>query len=360
MNTFGTHFRLTTWGESHGFAIGGVVDGCPAGLPLSEKDVQKDLDRRKPRQSKVTTQRKEQDRVHILSGVFKGKTTGAPISLIIWNKDQHSKDYDNLKNVYRPGAADFTYAMKYGNRDYRGGGRASARETAVRVAAGAIAKKLLTHHKVRIYGFTRQVGDIVARVVQKNEIEKNIVRAANAKDAKKIIELIESVRAEGDSIGGVVEVVAEGVPVGWGSPIYAKLSAKLAEAMMSINAVKGVEIGDGFAVAGMHGSQDNDTYAKKGGKIVPATNHAGGIVGGIATGAPIVVRIAIKPTSSIAKPQQMMTKTGTVKKIAIKGRHDPCLCPRAVPVAEAMMALTLVDAMLASNLYELTTTRPYA
>ncbi|NQE06193.1 Chorismate synthase [ANME-1 cluster archaeon GoMg1] len=347
-NTFGNIFRVTTWGESHGAAMGVVVDGCPAELELSEADVQHELDRRKPGVSELTTERKEADEVNILSGVFDGKTLGTPISMLVWNKDMDSSPYERIKNVARPGQADFTYQMKYGIRDYRGGGRASGRETAARVAAGAIAKKILATHDIQILGHVVEIGGIIAKEVEieelKANVDKNAVRCADSEAAGKMEVLIKQVKAAGDSVGGIVEVIAFGVPTGLGEPVFDKLDAELANALMSIGAVKGVEIGAGFAAARMKGSEMNDEFIIKEGRIRTRTNNAGGILGGISTGAPVVCRIAVKPTASISKPQRSvdMAKMEEVE-LKIEGRHDPCICPRIVPVAEAMVALVLAD-----------------
>ncbi len=347
-NTFGNIFRVTTWGESHGEAIGVVVDGCPTELELSEADVQHELDRRKPGVSELTTERKEEDEVKILSGVFDGKTLGTPISMLVWNKDVDSSPYERIKNVARPGQADFTYQMKYGIRDYRGGGRASGRETAARVAAGAIAKKILAMHDIQILGHVVEIGGIIAKEVGieelKTNVDKNAVRCADLEAAGKMEALIKQVKAAGDSVGGIVEVIALDVPTGLGEPVFDKLDAELANALMSIGAVKGVEIGAGFAAARMKGSEMNDEFIIKEGRISTRTNNAGGILGGISTGAPVVCRIAVKPTASISKPQRSvdMAKMEEVE-LEIEGRHDPCICPRIVPVAEAMVALVLVD-----------------
>jgi len=347
-NTFGNIFKVTTWGESHGAAMGVVVDGCPAELELSEADVQHELDRRKPGVSELTTERKEADEVKILSGVFGGKTLGTSLSMLVWNKDVDSSPYERIKNVARPGQADFTYQMKYGIRDYRGGGRASGRETAARVAAGAIAKKILAMHEIQILGHVVEIGGIVAKEVGIEELRKNVdknaVRCADSEAAGKMEALIKQVKAAGDSVGGIVEVIAFGVPTGLGEPVFDKLDAELAKAVMSIGAVKGVEIGAGFAAARMKGSEMNDEFIIKEGRISTKTNNAGGILGGISTGAPVVCRIAVKPTASISKPQRSvdMAKIEEVE-LKIEGRHDPCICPRIVPVAEAMVALVLVD-----------------
>lgn len=324
------------------------MDGCPAELELSEADVQHELDRRKPGVSELTTERKEADEVKILSGVFDGKTLGTPISMLVWNKDVDSSPYERIKNVARPGQADFTYQMKYGIRDYRGGGRASGRETAARVAAGAIAKKILVMHDIQILGHVVEIGGIVAKEVGIEELRKNVdknaVRCADSEVAGKMEALIKQVKAAGDSVGGIVEVIAFGVPTGLGEPVFDKLDAELAKALMSIGAVKGVEIGAGFAAARMKGSEMNDEFIIKEGRIRTRTNNAGGILGGISTGEPVVCRIAVKPTASISKPQRSvdMAKREEVE-LKVEGRHDPCICPRIVPVAEAMVALVLVD-----------------
>jgi len=350
-NSFGQLFRITTWGESHGEALGVVVDGCPAGLEISKEDIQSELDRRRPGQSKITTQRKESDSVEILSGVFEGKTLGTPISLMVRNEDVISKSYEDIKDTYRPGHADYTYDAKYGIRDYRGGGRSSARETVGRVAAGAIAKKILNVNGIRTYGFVRQVGRIVARKIDPDEIERNIVRCPDAAKAAEMIELIEKVRKEGDSVGGTVEVVSTGLPPGLGSPVFNKLDADLAAALMSLGGIRGFEVGMGFEASKRKGSQVNDVmYEDKSGKLRFKTNNAGGLLGGITNGEDLVVRIAIKPTSSISKVQHTVDKYGNPKELRVKGRHDPCLCPRAVPIAEAMVNLVLADHLLMSRL----------
>lgn len=345
-NSFGTLFKITTFGESHGAGIGVVIDGVPSGLPLSETDIQVELDRRRPGQSKITTQRQEADKVEILSGVFEGQTTGVPVALLIRNEDQRSKDYGNIKDVFRPGHADFTYLAKYGIRDYRGGGRSSGRETACRVAAGAVAKKILAKLKVKIIVYTAAIGDIHAKNIDFSVIEKNMVRTADAKAAEAMIAKIEEVRKNGDSIGGILQCVIKGVPAGLGDPCFDKLNAKLAQALMSIATVKGIEFGEGFGAANMLGSEHNDPFAIKGGKAILKTNHAGGILGGISTGEDINIRLALKPPSSIAKKQKTINEKMEEVETQVKGRHDPCLCPRVVPVAEAMIALTLVDCLM--------------
>lgn len=352
-STFGKIFKIATWGESHGAGIGVVVDGCPAGLALKESDIQKELDRRKTGQSKVTTTRKEADKVRILSGVFKGKTMGTPIALWVENHDADSSKYELIKDLYRPGHADFTYQMKYGMRDYRGGGRSSARETAGRVAAGAIAKKLLARHKIKVTGYTRQIGPFHAKKIDFSEIERNIIRCPDKAVTEKMIDHIMKVRKKGDSVGGVVEVVAQGVPAGIGEPVFDRLDADLAKAVMGIPAVKGVEIGIGFEAAEMLGSECNDAFVVKGKKISTRTNHAGGILGGISNGENIVLRLVVKPTSSINKTQKTVTLKGKKATINVEGRHDPCICPRAVPIAEAMVALTLIDHIMRQKLSRL-------
>ena len=349
-NTFGHLFRFTTWGESHGEAIGCVVDGVPPLLDLDEAYIQAFLDKRRPAQSRHTTQRKEPDTIRILSGVFEGKTTGAPIGLMIVNEDQKSKDYGEIKDSFRPGHADYTYQMKYGIRDYRGGGRSSARETAMRVAAGAIARKVLGKG-ITIRGAMIQMGDdrIDNKKASWAQVEKNAFWCADAKAALRWEKSLDSIRKEGSSVGAIIEVVADGVPVGFGAPIYKKLDADLASAMMSINAVKGVEIGDGFAVAALRGEENADRMRKKGKGVEFLSNHAGGILGGISTGQPVVVRFAVKPTSSILTPVETIDIRGNNTTIRTKGRHDPCVGIRAVPVGEAMMACVLADHLLMHN-----------
>ena len=342
-SSYGTLFRIATWGESHGAGIGVVVEGCPAGLALSEQDIQKDLDRRRTGQSKVTTSRKEKDQALILSGIFQGKTTGTPIAIWIANQDADSSKYEEIKTLFRPGHADFTYFMKYGFRDYRGGGRSSARETAGRVAGGAIARKLLARKKISVTAYTRQIGPIVAEKINFKEIEKNIIRCPDKNKAQEMVDHIMKLRKQGDSAGGVVEVVARGVPAGLGEPVFDRLDADLAKAMMSMPAVKGVEFGVGFRAAEMTGSQCNDRFTTRGGRIVTKTNNAGGVLGGISNGMDIVFRLVVKPTSSILVEQETVDVKRKKTSIRVEGRHDPCVCPRAVPIAEAMTALTLVD-----------------
>ena len=312
-------------------------------MPIKESEIQLELNRRRTGQSKVTTTRKEGDQIQIMSGVFKGKTTGTPISLLVENEDADSSKYELIKDLYRPGHADYTYDMKYGFRDYRGGGRSSARETVGRVAAGAIAKKLLTRERIKIIGFTRQVGKHIAKNIDYREIENNIVRCPDNKIAEKMINSIMRARKKGDSLGGVVEVIAQGVPAGLGEPVFDRLDADLAKAVMSMPAVKGVEIGVGFQSAIMTGSECNDVFVMKNKKVITATNNAGGILGGISNGMDIVIRLVVKPTSSINKLQDTVTQQGKKAEIRVEGRHDPCVATRAVPIAEAMVAITLID-----------------
>ena len=348
-NTFGRVFRFTTWGESHGPAIGVVVDGCPPGIPLSEADIQPYLDRRKPGTSRFTTQRREPDEVRILSGVFEGKTTGTPISLMIENVDQRSKDYSEVASAYRPGHADHSYDAKYGFRDYRGGGRSSARETASRVAAGAIARKVIAG--VSITGWVSAIGGDAIDPAQFDaaEIGNNPFFCPDAQAAARWEKLIDAVRKSGSSIGAVVECEAIGVPAGWGAPLYAKLDSELAAAAMSINAVKGVEIGDGFAAAASRGEDNADPIRPGATPDAPPqilANHGGGIMGGISNGQPVRLRVAFKPTSSILIPVDTIDRSGAATQIVTKGRHDPCVGIRGVPVVEAMMALVLADQFL--------------
>ncbi|MBH0179145.1 MAG: chorismate synthase [Nitrospira sp.] len=339
-NTFGRIFTVTSFGESHGPAIGCVVDGCPPGLTLSADDIQKDLDRRKPGTSRHVTQRQESDTVEILSGVFEGKTTGTPIALLIRNEDQRSRDYGNLIDTFRPGHADYTYWQKYGIRDHRGGGRSSARETAVRVAAAAIARKWLAEkHGVVIRGYVSQLGPIDVPFQSWDVVGSNPFFAANTESIAKLESFMDDLRKAGDSVGAKITAVAEHVPVGWGAPVYAKLDSDLAAAMMSINAVKAVEIGSGFASVAQRGSEHGDELTPEG----FVTNHAGGILGGISTGQDIVVTIGIKPTSSIRIPRKSIDKQGNPVTVETNGRHDPCVGIRATPIAEAMLALVLMD-----------------
>ena len=347
-NTFGKLFRFTTWGESHGPAIGCIVDGCPPNIKLKEQDIQIELNKRKPGQSKFTTQRKEDDRVQILSGVFEGKTTGTPISLIIYNKDARSRDYETIKNKFRPGHADFTYFKKYGIRDYRGGGRQSARETASRVAAGAIAKKVLENKlgkKFKIIGAVTQLGILGCDVKKWNDktIRKNPFFCPDRSIVKLWGKYLFSIRKSGSSCGAVIELRARGVPVGLGAPIYSKLDMDIASAMMSINAVKGVNIGSGMSSAQLTGEQNSDEISQTGKKIKFNSNNAGGTLGGISTGQEIIVSFAVKPTSSILKSRKTVDKFGRNTSISVKGRHDPCVGIRAVPVGEAMLNCVLLD-----------------
>jgi chorismate synthase len=345
-NSFGHLFRFSTWGESHGPAIGAVVDGCPPGIALSEADIQPWLDKRRPGTSRFTTQRQEPDAVRILSGVFEGRTTGTPISLMIENVDQRSKDYSEVAKAYRPGHADYTYDAKYGFRDYRGGGRSSARETASRVAAGAVARLVIP--EVRIFAYLVELGDdaIDRSASDANQIGENPFFCPDAQAAARWEGLIDAARKSGSSLGAVIECVADGVPAGWGAPLYAKLDAELASAMMSINAVKAVEIGDGFAAARLRGEENADAMRPGADGPTFAANHAGGIAGGISTGQPVVVRVAFKPTSSILTPVETIDRDGNATEIVTKGRHDPCVAIRGAPVVEAMMALVLADQKL--------------
>lgn len=345
-STFGRLFKLTTFGESHGPGLGVVIDGVPPLLDLCEADIQKELDRRRPGQSSLTTPRNEADQVEILSGVFEGKTTGAPIALLVRNTNQQSKDYSNIKDVFRPGHADYTFWQKYGIRDYRGGGRSSGRETTARVAAGAIAKKILEKIGVNIVAYTLAVGTIRAQKIDFSVIESNPVRCPDLEQAKLMEALIESAKAEGDSVGGIVEAVVMGCPPGLGDPVFDKLDAMLSHALMSIGTIKGIEFGLGFDSVTLKGSQHNDAFIVKGEKTGTKTNHAGGILGGISNGEDITLRVAVKPVSSISKAQETVDKENNATKIEVHGRHDPCICPRVVPVVEAMIAITLADCVL--------------
>lgn len=345
-NTFGELFRIMTFGESHGPALGVVIDGVPPLLEISEADIQSDLDRRRPGQSAITTQRQEPDQVEILSGVFEGKTTGAPLAMLIRNQDQRPKDYSNIMEAYRPGHADYTFQMKYGIRDYRGGGRSSGRETAARVAAGAVAKKYLAQAGIKITAYTIAVGPVQTDKRDFSVIEQNLVRAPDMDAAGQMVQVIEAARHDCDSVGGVVEALVQGCPPGLGDPVFDKLNARLAHAVMSIGTIRGIEFGDGFAAALLKASEHNDPFIVQEGRAVPATNHAGGILGGISTGADILLRAAVKPPSSIALHQKTVDKNNEEVEIQVRGRHDPCLCPRIVPVIEAMIALTLADCYL--------------
>lgn len=341
-NSFGKIFKIMTFGESHGKALGVVVDGCPAGLEICEQDIQKELDRRRPGQSEITTPRDEKDIVEILSGIFEGKTTGTPIGMVVYNNNQISKDYDGVKNLFRPGHADYTYHMKYGFRDYRGGGRSSSRETIGRVCAGAIAKKLLQKMNISILGHVIQVGTVKAKKFDFDFVEKNPVRCADSEVSEKMFQLILETKNRGDSVGGVVEIIIKGAPVGLGEPVFDRLNAGLAKAIMSIPAVKGIEFGVGFKVAEMFGSENNDEISPYG----FYSNNAGGTLGGISTGQDIIFRFAVKPASSILIPKRTIDVFGNETEAVTKGRHDPCVAPRVVPIAEAMAALVFVDFLL--------------
>lgn len=348
-NTTGSVFRVTTWGESHGKALGAVVDGCPAGIPLSERDIQQALDRRKPSRAVSSTTRKESDRIEILSGVFEGKTTGTPVSLIINNTDAQSSSYVELKDVFRPGQGDFTYLQKYGIRDWRGGGRASGRETAARVAAGAIAAKIIAMKNIDVIAYTRSIGGIdidrecfAAHKNLRKAVLTNPLFCPDAEAAARMEKTLAAVRKEGDSLGGVVEIIICGCPAGLGEPVFDKMDADLAKALMSIGSVKAVDVGDGFAVAALRGSQTNDQMTPEGFK----TNHAGGILAGITNGEPIVLRAYCKPIPSIARPQQTVDVSGAGRIVEIRGRHDICVLPRIVPVCEAMVNIVVADHLL--------------
>lgn len=349
-SSFGNIFRITTWGESHGKGIGVVVDGCPAGLPLCEEDIQKFLDRRKPGQSKFTTQRNESDTVEIVSGIFEGKTTGTPISMMVWNKDQHSADYSEIASYYRPGHADYCFDEKYGFRDYRGGGRSSGRETIGRVAGGAIAIKILEQMGISFLTYTKSIGPVSIDAANFNvdEISNNKLYMPDADAAAKASDYLEKCLNEQNSSGGIVECIVNGLPVGLGDPVFEKLDANLAKAIVSIGAVKGFEIGDGFVAAEATGLTNNDSFVMENGQVKKATNHSGGTLGGMSDGSPLIFRAAIKPTPSIASTQQTVNKSGEEIDINIKGRHDPIIVPRAVVVVEAMAAITIVDLLFAN------------
>ena len=339
-NTFGKSFSVTTFGESHGVALGCIIDGCPPGLEISEGYIQAYLDQRKPGTSKYTTQRKEDDKIEILSGIFEGKTTGTPIGLLIRNKDQKSKDYDNLKDIFRPSHADYAYTQKYGVRDHRGGGRASARETTMRVAAGSIARKYLNDScGIEIHGYLKQIGELSITSIDFSEVNKNPFFCPDKSLVPEIEKYIDLLRSEGDSVGAKIQINAKNMPLGLGEPVFDKLDADLAKALMSINAVKGVEVGEGMAVAGSKGSDSRDEITPDGFK----SNNSGGISGGISTGQDLFLNIALKPTSSINKEGDTVNKEGKAVKVQVKGRHDPCVGIRATPIAEAMVALTLID-----------------
>jgi chorismate synthase len=348
-NTFGQLFRVTTFGESHGGGVGVVINGCPPRIDISEMEIQRELDRRRPGQSKITTQRKEEDRCEILSGIFEGKTLGTPISILVRNRDVRVEDYVEIATKFRPSHADFAYEAKYGIRNWQGGGRASARETIGRVAAGAVAKKILSilYSNLEIVAYVAQVHEITAKInrsrVTMKDVEKNAVRCPDAAAAKKMIELIEQIRDEGDSLGGVIECVVRGVPAGLGEPVFDKLEADLAKAMLSLPATKGFEIGSGFAATRMRGSEHNDPFEMRAGKIRTATNNSGGVQGGISNGEEVYFRVAFKPTATIAYEQKTVSTSREQTKLSARGRHDPCVLPRAVPIVEAMAALVLCD-----------------
>lgn len=352
-NTFGKLFKITTFGESHGKALGAIVEGCPAGLSLDEEKIRQEMQRRKPGQSKITTQRKEEDEIEILSGVFEGKTTGTPIGIVIPNSDQKSKDYSHISDKFRPSHADFTYFEKYGIRDYRGGGRSSARETAARVAGGAIAKQFLATKGIQVQAYVSQVGDLTLSKSYKelnlDLAEENIVRCPDPEMAEQMISLIDSVRLDRDTIGGVVSCVISNCPPGLGEPVFDRLHAELGKAMLSINAVKGFEYGSGFEGVKMRGSQHNDALVNEGGKIKTTTNHSGGIQGGISNGEDIYFRVAFKPVATIMQDQESINEAGESVTVSGKGRHDPCVVPRAVPIVEAMAALVIADYLLLSK-----------
>ena len=348
MNSFGQLFKITTCGESHGGAVGVIIDGCPPGLAITAEEIQQELDRRRPGQSVITTPRQERDHVHILSGIFEGHTTGTPILLLAYNEDMRPGDYEALKNIYRPSHADFTYQQKYGRRDFRGSGRASARETWARVAAGAIAKKYLHQHfQIEILSYVEQVATLRITIdphsVSATAIESNPLRCPDPLMTPSMMQLIQSVQQDGDSVGGVIQGVLRNVPVGLGAPVFDKLSADLGKAMLGINAVKGFEIGSGFAGVTLRGSEHNDPFVLRDGKVSCSTNHAGGILGGISTGEDILFRVAFKPVSTIAQQQQTLNVAQEEVTLSVQGRHDPCVLPRAVPIVDAMAALVLMD-----------------
>ena len=353
MNTTGKLFTFTSFGESHGKGIGGIIDGCPAGIELDETFIQNELSRRRPGQSIISTPRSEEDNVEFLSGIFEGKTTGTPIAFVIWNKNQESKDYDHLKDVYRPSHADFTYQQKYGIRDHRGGGRSSARATAAWVAAGAIAKLVLNQKGVEIKAYTSQVGHISVGKSYENLdlslIESNIVRCPEPETAEKMIAYIDQLRIDGNSIGGIISCVVKGVPVGWGEPLFDKLQARLAASMLTINATHGFDYGRGFEGVHLTGAEMNDAFVKWGDKVTTKTNNSGGIQGGISNGQDIYFRVLFKPVATISKKQETLDKQLNKIELEARGRHDPCVLPRAVPIVEAMAALTLVDLYLISK-----------
>ncbi len=365
MNSFGLYFRVTTWGESHGPAVGAVIDGCPSGLKLSPEDIQKELDLRKPGQGELASSRQEEDTVEILSGVFEGKTTGTPISLLIRNRDARPGDYEKLKDLFRPGHADFTYEGKYGHRDYRGGGRASGRETAARVAAGAVAQKILTRRGIAVFGFVRQIGMIILETGEKGfwetdfshagisripglrrEIYSSPVRCPHSETALAMEREIQDASCRGDSLGGIVEVRAYGLPVGLGEPVFGKLDALIAQAVLSVGSVKGIEFGQGFGFADLPGSKAHDAYEVLNGRVHPASNRAGGVLGGISSGEPLIIRAVVKPTPSIRIEQKSVDRRGRPVTVSVDGRHDPCIAVRVVPVLEHMVNLVLIDLLL--------------
>lgn len=352
-NSFGKLFKITTFGESHGIALGVIIEGCPAGLVLDIDQIKAEMQRRKPGQSKITTQRKEEDEIEILSGIFEGKTTGTPIGIVIRNADQKSKDYSHIADKFRPSHADYTYFEKYGIRDYRGGGRSSARETAARVAGGAVAKQLLAHKGIRVEAFVSQVGDLTLEKpyteLDLSKAEENIVRCPDPETAERMISLIDSVRLDRDTIGGVVSCVIKNTPPGIGEPVFDRLHAELGKAMLSINAVKGFEYGSGFEGVKMRGSQHNDVFVKEGDRIKTLTNYSGGIQGGISNGEDIYFRVAFKPVATIMQDQESVNESGETVIVSGKGRHDPCVVPRAVPIVEAMAALVIADYLLISK-----------
>jgi chorismate synthase len=349
-NIFGKAYKISTYGESHGPAIGVTIDGCPSNLEISERLIQEEMDRRRPGQSSIVTQRQEGDIIEILSGVFEGKTTGTPISIIIRNKDQKSKDYSHIKDSFRPSHADYTYTKKYGHRDYRGGGRSSARETAARVAAGAIARQYLNQSDIQIHAYVTQVGSIVLEdiptTINREIIEQNIIRCPDQTVAEQMIDYIKTVKKNGDTVGGVIACVIKNCPVGLGEPVFDKLHADLGKAMLSINAVKGFEIGSGFSSVTMMGSEHNDVFVKSDDKITTETNFSGGIQGGISNGMDIFFKVAFKPVATIMRDQQSINKDGDETTVKGKGRHDPCVVPRAVPIVEAMACLVILDHLL--------------
>ncbi len=345
-SVYGNIFKIATWGESHGKGLGVVIDGCPAGILLGEEDIQKDMDRRRPGSTRYGTKRQEGDTVEILSGVFEGRTTGTPISLVLYNQDQRSRDYSDIQHIYRPGHADMGFDNKYGFRDYRGGGRSSGRETAARVAAGAVAKKLLSELGISVNAYTLSIGGVRAENKDLEECKKNPLYMPDSSAAEKAALLLEKAMSECDSLGGVVECVIKGLPIGIGEPVFDKLDSSIAKAVMSIGAVKGIEFGDGFDAALSKGSVNNDGFYMKDGKIKKHTNHSGGVLGGFSDGADVIFRAAFKPTPSISKIQKTITNTGESTEIVIKGRHDPIVVPRAVVVVEAMAAVTLADLIL--------------